>query len=108
LEQILHNLLTNAIRYSPEGSGLIEASLQEKDDGCVIAIKDNGIGIPSADKPHVFDRFYRANNAINTEQHGTGLGLYYVQLVTSLLGGKVWFRSSQGKGTTFYVRVPKC
>ncbi len=109
LEQVLHNLLTNAIRYTVRGTGAVVVSAAPKDRGCLITVEDNGIGIPLADRPHVYERFYRANNAVNSEEHGTGLGLYYVQLVIKALGGKVWFKSSRdpaAQGTTFYVYVP--
>jgi two-component system, chemotaxis family, CheB/CheR fusion protein len=106
-EQVLHNLLTNAIRYSPEYTGQVDVGIRSRDKGYLVTVKDNGIGIPAADKPYIFERFYRANNTANTEDHGTGLGLYYVQLVTTAFGGKVWFKSAKGKGTTFYLSIPR-
>jgi PAS domain S-box-containing protein len=106
LDQVLHNLLTNAIRYSPEQTGKVVIALKPEATGCVVSVTDNGIGIPVKDRTHIFERFYRANNAINTEAHGTGLGLYYVKLVADAFGGKVWFDTKLGKGTTFFVSIP--
>lgn len=105
-EQIVHNLLTNAIRYSNPKHGVIKVVFRRNADGYLLHIRDNGIGIPKAAQPHVFNRFYRADNAVNIEEHGTGLGLYLVKIMTDAFGGRVWFDSTQDKGTTFYVQLP--
>jgi PAS domain S-box-containing protein len=104
--QVLHNLLTNAIRYTPEGRGAVEVSFTEQSKGYVLSVKDNGIGIPPEDQPHIFERFYRAENAIAVEGEGTGLGLYLVKLVVDAIGGSAYFESHDGKGTTFYITLP--
>jgi PAS domain S-box-containing protein len=105
-DQIVHNLLTNAIRYTEPKRGLIEITFGRSSDGYLLSVRDNGIGIPKAAQPHIFNRFYRAENAINIQEQGTGLGLYLVKLMVDTFGGKVWFESAKGKGTTFYVQFP--
>ncbi len=104
--EVIHNLLTNAIRYSPGEKGVIEIDLTKDQHGYLISVKDNGIGIPEHEKPKIFTRFYRAQNAVAAVGEGTGLGLYLVKMITKQAGGKVWFESKEGKGTTFYVRIP--
>ncbi len=103
LKNILFNLMSNAIKYSPEGKKitcsikLIEAIIQ-------LAIKDEGIGIPEEDQSFMFDRFFRAGNVTNIQ--GTGLGLNIVKRYVELLGGDISFSSTLGKGTTFKVNIP--
>lgn len=104
--QIVHNLMTNAVRYSHDKKGIVTIAFTKQNDGYLLSVKDNGIGIPQEAQSHIFQRFYRANNAIKIEGEGTGLGLYLVKLITEASGGKVWFESSEGKGTTFYIKIP--
>lgn len=106
--QILHNLLTNAIRYSkPRGGQVTVTLIRNMDGGYILSVSDNGIGIPKDAQKHIFDRFYRAHNALNIEEHGTGLGLYLVKLLTDAFGGKIWFTSATNRGTTFYLHIPE-
>ncbi|HTB07004.1 MAG TPA: PAS domain-containing sensor histidine kinase [Bacteroidia bacterium] len=100
---ILTNLLNNAIKYSPEKSH-INITIASADNEISISVKDNGIGIPEADKPHLFDRFFRAGNAVNIS--GTGLGLYIVKRYAEFIGGTISFSSEVNKGTTFVVNIP--
>jgi two-component system CheB/CheR fusion protein len=104
--QIVHNFLTNAVRYTQPMKGHVDIVFVREDDGYVLTVRDNGIGIPDADQPHIFSRFYRANNAVNIEQHGTGLGLYLVRLMAEAFSGRVWFESAMGRGTTFFLQLP--
>lgn len=105
--QILHNLLANSIRYSKqEGKSWIRVSFSRNDDGYLLSVKDNGIGIPLASKPYIFNRFFRAPNAMATDQQGTGLGLYMIKLMSEAAGCKVWFNTRENKGTTLYVQLP--
>jgi len=107
LEQVLINLLDNAIKYSPEG-GMITISAIEKDPGEIqFSIKDNGIGIPKEDLPRIFERFYRVDKGRSQELGGTGLGLSIVKHLVQAHGGKVWVDSQLGKGSTFYFALPK-
>jgi len=107
LEQVLINLLDNAIKYSPEG-GTITISAIEKDPKEIqFSIKDNGIGIPREDLPRIFERFYRVDKGRSQELGGTGLGLSIVKHLVQAHGGKVWVDSQLGKGSAFYFTLPK-
>lgn len=103
--EVIQNLLTNAIRYSPDSS-TIEVAVKGRDQTYVISIADHGIGIPVKDQPHIFERFYRASNAQDTAHDGTGLGLYLAKLIMENVGGQVDFTSRPSQGTTFYVTLP--
>lgn len=103
--EVIQNLLSNAVRYTlSEGSIHITASLL--DGSYQIAIKDTGIGIPEEAKEKIFTKFGRADNAIKLDTEGTGLGLYIVKSYIEEWGGKVWFESQEGKGSTFYISIP--
>lgn len=104
--QVIHNLLTNALRYTQPGQGKVIIHATKQSYGIIISVKDNGIGIPEAVKPRIFERFFRADNATLAAGDGTGLGLYLVKMVMESTGGDVWFESQENKGTTFYVRLP--
>lgn len=104
--QILDNLLVNAIRYTPAGKGSIRVACQRQGEEMRISVTDNGIGIPKAEQAYIFDRFYRAHNAANIEEHGNGLGLYLVRTLARTVGGRVWFESTHKRGSTFYVAIP--
>ncbi len=107
LEQVLINLLDNAIKYTPEG-GSLKISAIEKDTGEIeFSIEDNGIGIPKEDLPRVFERFYRVDKGRSQELGGTGLGLSIVKHLVQAHGGRVWVESQLGKGSTFYFTLPK-
>jgi len=103
--QIVHNLLTNAIRYTRPQEGRIDVRLEARPDGFLVVVDDNGIGIPTDAHEHIFERFYRAKNAVGVEAQGTGLGLYLIKVMCDAFGGKVWFET--GNGSTFYVLIPK-
>lgn len=107
LDQIVTNLMGNAIKYSPNG-GTITLHLKEDGDDVLIGIEDQGMGIPKDHLPKVFDRFHRVHTEDNRKIYGTGLGLFLVKhLVEQLHLGKVWAESELGKGSTFWVRLPK-
>lgn len=99
------NLVSNAAKYTPV-SGQIEIKVKKDGHFIVVSVKDTGIGIPRKDYPQVFEKFYRSDKAVASETEGTGLGLYIVKAVIESSGGKVWFKSSEGKGTTFYLSLP--
>ncbi|MDQ2885555.1 MAG: ATP-binding protein [Chloroflexota bacterium] len=107
IEQVLVNLLTNAIKYSPDG-GLIEMSLQQVpgQQEALITIRDQGIGIPQAEQAQLFGRFSRASNGESQGISGTGLGLYLCHELVSQHGGDIWFESTEGVGSTFFLRLP--
>jgi PAS domain S-box-containing protein len=111
LKEIISNLATNALKYTPP-EGSVELSLAINRSRAVVAVKDNGLGIPRASHDQIFTKFFRAPNVVKRETTGTGLGLYLVRGLADVLNGKVWFDSDEGKGSTFYFsihaqRIPK-
>lgn len=108
LDQIITNLISNAIKYSPSGGTVRLKAWEESPDHIVFAVSDQGIGIPSEHLNKVFEKFHRVDNRDTRKAYGTGLGLYLVKhLVEAIHGGKIWVESEVGKGSTFYVRLPK-
>ncbi len=103
LEHILMNLLSNAVKYSPTGSAVTFIVRRDGDD-VLFRIRDEGVGIPTEDQPHIFEEFYRAKNAYNFK--GSGLGLAIVKSSVQAHGGSITFESVEGSGTTFEVRLP--
>ena len=103
LRQIAANLISNAIKYSPEG-GEVQVSLDNGGNQYSLTVQDQGIGIPEADQPRLFAAFQRASNVKNVS--GTGLGLVIVKQAVDLLSGSVSFDSQVGVGTTFIVHIP--
>jgi PAS domain S-box-containing protein len=101
----IQNLLENAIRYNREG-GEIEITLEEKEGKIKFSIRDTGIGIPKDQQKRVFTKFFRAPNAMRMETEGSGLGLFITKNIIEAHGGKIWFESEEGKGTTFYFTLP--
>ncbi|PPK87617.1 PAS/PAC sensor signal transduction histidine kinase [Neolewinella xylanilytica] len=102
LRHVLMNLISNAAKYSPEGAPIVVRAEAAR-DRILISVEDRGIGIPEADRPHLFDRFFRAGNVENIK--GTGLGLNIVRHYVELLSGSIDFRSELGRGTTFTVSL---
>ena len=107
IEQVLVNLLGNAITYSPEG-GPIEVSIRADDTTheALLSVRDQGIGIPQRDLAQIFERFARAANAQAHGIGGTGLGLYLCRELIKLHGGRIWVESTEGQGSTFFVTFP--
>jgi len=103
LKNVLINLISNAIKYSPESSP-ITVSSETMNERCTIKVADRGIGIPEHEQLHIFERFFRANNAVNIQ--GTGLGLNIVKKYVELLKGRISFESIANQGTTFKVELP--
>ena len=104
LRHILINLVSNAIKYSPENSKII-VQIKETEKTVSLSIQDEGMGIPEVEQKNVFERFFRAKNAQNIE--GTGLGLNIVKQYVALMEGTVEFKSQANKGTTFLVKWSK-
>ena len=90
----------------PSPGGTIFVSMAIKDSNIEYSIKDEGIGIPENQKARIFEKFFRAENALRAVPEGSGLGLSLVKLLVEGWGGMVWFDSTVGKGTTFYFTIP--
>lgn len=105
LEQVLGNLLENAVKYSPDGSD-ITVTVDDKGDSFVTAVCDRGIGIPSDELAQVFERFHRGRHVSSTNYGGLGLGLYITKQIIERHGGSIWVDSKEGQGTTFYFSLP--
>lgn len=104
LRQLIDNLVGNAIKYTPQG-GSVRVMLGSEDGQVILQVTDSGVGIPLADQPHIFEKFFRASNAPKGTP-GTGLGLAIVKSIVDNHGGRIWVESMPGKGTTFYVVLP--
>jgi signal transduction histidine kinase len=102
IKNSLINLISNSIKYSEKGT--IKVVSQYQNHILKLSVEDQGIGIPQKDQTHMFNRFYRAQNAGNIQ--GTGLGLNIVKRYVDLLGGKIYFESTEGKGTSFFIEIP--
>ena len=106
LQEIMNNLIENAIKYTPAG-GSIYVNVLGDGDRALINVTDTGIGISSDDIQHIFQKFYRADNSDTRTIGGTGLGLYLVKQRAEAMGGRVWAESAFGEGSTFYVSLPR-
>jgi len=105
MQIILQNLLSNSVKYTPE-NGKIILSLGGDGEDFLIQVSDTGLGIPDEDQPEVFTKLFRGKNIQEADPEGVGLGLYIVKSMVERLGGKIWFTSREGKGTTFFVTIP--
>jgi signal transduction histidine kinase/GAF domain-containing protein len=107
IEQVLNNLLNNAIKYSPTG-GNVEVTIEEDaaQQVAIVSVRDFGIGIPVQQQARVFGRFVRADNARAHGIGGTGLGLYLCRELVERHGGRIWFESEEGQGSTFHITLP--
>jgi PAS domain S-box-containing protein len=105
LDQVLQNLLQNAMKYSPAGS-TVYVDVEQHDTTVCVTVRDEGIGIPQADLPHLFQRFYRASNVDEHQIIGLGVGLYVVKELLTLHGGTVEVASEEGRGSTFTICLP--
>ena len=107
IEQVLSNLIGNAIKYSPEG-GAIEVTIgaEHETHEALLSVRDQGIGIPLHEQAQVFGRFARAGNAQAYGIRGTGLGLYLCRELVEAHGGHIWLESTEGQGSTFFVALP--
>jgi len=105
MEQVISNLLTNAIRHTPSGHN-IDINVKNDEGGLVISVADTGEGIAPEDLPHVFERFYRSDTSRSRKEGGTGLGLAIVKQMVEAHGGKVWVESKIGMGSIFNILLP--
>ena len=102
----LANLVSNAIAYSPNGSG-VSISRRRRGDNIEISVTDRGIGIARTDQERVFERFFRVDKARSRATGGTGLGLAFVRHVAEAHGGRVWVDSEEGVGSSFRLAIPR-
>lgn len=107
IKRIIHNIITNAIKYNDKEKGCINIRLYEITDFVQIEIEDNGEGIPSSDLPHVFNRMYRVDTSRNSSKGGSGLGLAIAKKIVEEHGGEIWATSCQNVGTTIYFTLRK-
>lgn len=105
IREIVNNLTENAIKYTQAGEIIVD--ITGDDDHVTFSIKDSGIGIPIEDVPHLFQKFYRVDNKDTREIGGTGLGLYICRRLAEIMGGRIWVESARGRGSTFYVELPR-
>jgi signal transduction histidine kinase len=101
----VENLVSNAIKYTSRG-GTVKISIDHKEERVIISVADDGIGIPQKDQSKIFSKFFRAGNAVLKETEGSGLGLNVVKSFIEEAGGKIWFESEEGKGSTFFIELP--
>lgn len=107
MDLIFENLLSNAVKYTQVGGTItVSASLDEVAKQVCIQVSDTGIGIPKTEAKHIFQSFFRASNAVNSQEMGSGLGLMLTRQFVQKLGGKLIFESEEGKGTAFLVVLP--
>ena len=105
LEQVLLNLIDNAIRYSP-GGGEVDLEVAVRGDEAVVSVRDHGVGIPRAKQARIFERLYRAHTGTPYDYGGMGVGLYISREIITRHGGEMWFESEEGRGSVFQFSLP--
>jgi signal transduction histidine kinase len=108
IREMLLNIVTNAIKYTPQG-GTVALSLEEDEEAIIFSVRDTGIGIAPGDLPHIFERFWRADPARSRtgDRPGVGLGLAISKWIVEAHGGTITVQSRPGRGSAFTVRLPK-
>lgn len=106
IEQVLNNLILNAVDFVPSEGGKIEYGAQSKGDEILFYVKDNGIGIPPEKQKNLFRKFYQIDTSVTRKHGGSGLGLALSKGIIESLGGKIWVESELGKGASFYFTIP--
>jgi PAS domain S-box-containing protein len=106
LKEIITNLVSNAIKYTPD-NGSVTINVRPRSHDIQVSVTDTGWGIPKYAQDQIFSKFFRAHNIVKRETTGTGLGLYLVKGLLDRLGGKIWFVSEEGTGTTFSFSLPR-
>ena len=106
MEQVLLNLLNNALKYTPDG-GRVTIKARDRDEDILVSVSDTGIGIPKKDLGQIFSGFYHSGYKLSYEYKGPGLGLAISRKIIESHGGRIWAESEAGKGSTFYFTIPK-
>lgn len=106
IRQVVQNLINNAIKYTRQGRQKVVVDGKREGDNITVWVKDNGIGITKDQQKRIFERFFRAENAISSQTEGSGLGLYIAKQILTLHHGDIWLESKEGKGTAFYFTLP--
>lgn len=108
MKQVLLNLLSNGVKYSKkdEPEKYVKVVLDKDENGILIVVEDNGIGIPEHAREKIFEQFYRVDSSLTYEVSGTGLGLAITKEIVELHGGRIWVESEEGKGSRFFVWIP--
>lgn len=107
LAHVFGNLVENALKYTPKGARIELGAAASEDDEVECWVRDDGPGIPEADLPHIFERFYRVEKGRSRETGGTGLGLSIVKHIVQLHGGRVWAENGEGRGLIIRLRLPR-
>jgi len=105
IKLVIQNLVENAVKYTLPGKKIV-VKLGLKNGEVLFSIKDEGIGIPKDQQERIFTKFFRGANALKMETDGTGLGLFISKNIIEAHGGKIWFKSEENKGSTFYFTLP--
>jgi signal transduction histidine kinase len=105
IERLLHNLISNAVKYSPKG-GPVKVTVRREGDSIIVSVSDEGIGISREDQARLFQRFERLGVLSSEGIQGIGLGLRVCHILVEAHGGKIWVESEKGKGSTFFFSLP--
>ena len=106
LTQVAMNLLSNAAKFTPSGTGRVVVSVEPAADGVRVSVADNGPGIAPGDAEIVFDKFRQVGNTMTDKPQGTGLGLAICKRIVEHLGGRIWLETAPGEGATFAFLIP--
>jgi len=105
LRQVFDNLISNAIKYSPQG-GEITIGARQREDKLVAFVQDEGVGISEEELDAIFESFYRVDSSLRRSTQGAGLGLFLVKAIVQAMGGDIWVQSQPGRGSAFYFTLP--